>query len=82
MGLFDLFKGNGKKDKGEKAEKPKPNAAARFAERAGDKRAQNFDRQEAIAALAEMGTADAVAALGSAIVRGSAISCPSRDRGR
>ncbi len=60
MGLFDLFKGTGKKDN---ADRPKANAAARWAERAGDKRAQNYDRQEAISALAEMGTADAVTAL-------------------
>ncbi len=60
MGLFDLFKGNGKKDN---ADRPKANAAARWAERAGDKRAQNYDRQEAISALAELGTPDAVTAL-------------------
>lgn len=62
MGLFDLFKG------GPKAEKKKPAsekeaAAAKWADRAGDKRAQNYDRQEALAALAEMKTAEAVAAL-------------------
>ena len=50
MGLFDLFKSGG--GKGDKADK-KSNAAAKWAERAGDKRAQNYDRQEAIQALAE-----------------------------
>lgn len=58
MGLFDLFKGGGK-DKGEK----KSNPAAKWAEKAGDKRAQNYDRQEAIQALADMGTPEAAAAL-------------------
>lgn len=59
MGLFDLFKGGKKNDKGEKKSSP----AAKYAERAGDKRAQNHDRGEAIQALADMGTADAAAAL-------------------
>src|SRR5215470_10440294 len=54
MGLFDRFKG-GKKEKA--------SPAAKWAEKAGDKRAQNYDRQEALQQLAEMGTADAVAAL-------------------
>lgn len=58
MGLFDLFKSGGK----DTAEK-KSNAAAKWAERAADKRAQNYDRQEAIQALAEMGTPEAAAAL-------------------
>jgi HEAT repeat protein len=61
MGLFDLFKGGGAK--GEKKGDKKSNAAAKWAERAGDKRAQNYDRQEAIQALAEMGTPEAAAAL-------------------
>ena len=59
MGLFDLFKGG--KSSGE--EKPKANPAAKWANVAADKRAQNYDRQEAIQQLATMGTADAVAAL-------------------
>ena len=61
MGLFDIFKG-GKKEKGEK---PTSGAkeAAKWAERAADKRAQNYDRQEAIAALADMKTPEAAAAL-------------------
>ncbi|WP_394827177.1 hypothetical protein [Pendulispora albinea] len=61
MGLFDLFK-SGSKDKAEKRD-PKAAAAAKWAERAGDKRAQNYDRQEALHALAEMKTAEAAAAL-------------------
>jgi hypothetical protein len=57
MGLFDLFKGT----KGD--EKPKASPAAKWANVAGDKRAQNYDRQEAIHALADMGSAEAAAAL-------------------
>lgn len=58
MGLFDLFRG---KDKG--GEKPKSNPAAKWAEAAGSKRAQNYDRQEALQELATMGTSDAAEAL-------------------
>jgi hypothetical protein len=57
MGFFDLFKGKGKD--GEK----KPSPAAKFAEAAGSKRAQAYDRQEALHELAKLGTADAVQAL-------------------
>jgi hypothetical protein len=56
MGLFDLFKAKGD-------DKPKASPAAKWANVAGDKRAQNYDRQEAIGALAAMGSADAVGAL-------------------
>jgi hypothetical protein len=56
MGLFDLFKG------GDTGDRPKVSAAAKWADRV-DKRAQNYDRQEAIQALSELGTADAVAIL-------------------
>jgi hypothetical protein len=56
MGFFDLFKAKGE-------DKPKASAAAKWANVAGDKRAQNYDRQEAISALAAMGSADAVSAL-------------------
>jgi HEAT repeat protein len=59
MGLFDLFKSKGDA----RAEKPKANPAAKWANVAADKRAQNYDRQEAIAALSAMGTAEAAAAL-------------------
>src|SRR5580658_7485214 len=54
MGLFDLFKGEKKGSKG--------NPASKWAERV-EKRAQNYDRQEAIQALAEMATAEAVEVL-------------------
>jgi HEAT repeat protein len=57
MGLFDLFK----QDKGKK-ERPKSSPAAKWADRI-EKRAQNYDRQEAIQALADLGTPDAVEAL-------------------
>ncbi len=51
MGLFDRFKGGA-------AEKRKATPAAKWADRV-ERRVQNYDRQEAIQALAEMGTADA-----------------------
>jgi len=57
MGLFDLFK----QDKSKK-ERPKGSPAAKWADRM-EKRAQNYDRQEAIHALADMATSDAVALL-------------------
>jgi len=68
MGLFDLFKSGTKKSgggngNGNGAKTPAGSAAAKWAEKAADKRAQNYDRQEAIAELAEMGTAEAAAAL-------------------
>jgi hypothetical protein len=59
MGLFDLFKGG----RAAGDDKPKASPAAKWANVAADKRAQNYDRQEAIQQLAAMGTADAVAAL-------------------
>lgn len=59
MGLFDLFKGKGNKGKDEKKSSP----AAKWAEAASSKRAQAYDRQEAIAELAKLGTPDAVEAL-------------------
>ncbi len=55
MGFFDFFK----KDKGS----TKSNPAAKWAEAAGSKRAQNYDRQEALNELAAMGTAEAAEAL-------------------
>jgi hypothetical protein len=57
MGLFDLFRG-GDKNK----DRPKGSPAAKWADRI-EKRAQNYDRQEAIQALAELGTPEAVEAL-------------------
>ncbi len=59
MGLFDRFKGGAK---GEKKERPKSSPAAKWSERI-DKRAQNYDRQEAIQALADLGTRDAAEVL-------------------
>ena len=58
MGLFDLFKAGG----GDKKPGSKANPAAKWADRL-EKRAQNYDRQEAINALSEMATSEAVEAL-------------------
>ena len=55
MGLFDLFKGGEKKQ-------AKSSPASKWADRI-EKRAQNYDRQEAIQALADLGTGEAVEAL-------------------
>jgi hypothetical protein len=65
MGLFDLFKGKSGKDGGKDGAAPakKSNAAAKYAEAAGSKRAQAYDRQEAIAELCKLKSADAVEAL-------------------
>ncbi|MEO6418766.1 MAG: HEAT repeat domain-containing protein, partial [Polyangiaceae bacterium] len=59
MGFFDLFKGG--KDK--PVEEKRASAAAKWAAVARDKRAQNYDRQEALVTLAGMETSDAAAAL-------------------
>lgn len=59
MGLFDRFKGGAR---AEKKERPKANPAAKWADRV-EKRAQNYDRQEAIQALADLGTAEAAEVL-------------------
>jgi hypothetical protein len=61
MGLFDLFKSKG--GGGKDGEPKKSNAAAKYAEAAGSKRAQAYDRQEAIAELCKLKSADAVEAL-------------------
>ncbi|HEY3822075.1 MAG TPA: HEAT repeat domain-containing protein [Polyangiaceae bacterium] len=55
MGLFDLFKS-------EKKHTKEKSPASKWADRI-EKRAQNYDRQEAIQALGEMATSDAVEAL-------------------
>ncbi|MBX3229315.1 MAG: HEAT repeat domain-containing protein [Labilithrix sp.] len=60
MGLFDIFKKNSGKGDGEKK---KPSSIAKWAEYAGSKRAQAYDRQEAIQELSKQGTAEAVEAL-------------------
>src|ERR1017187_5595852 len=59
MGLFDRFKTS---TKGDKRERPKGNPAAKWADRI-EKRVQNYDRQEAIQALADMASADAAEVL-------------------
>jgi HEAT repeat protein len=63
MGLFDLFKGKGGDKKSDGDRKGKTNPADKWAQAAGDKRAQNYDRQEAIQALADMKSPEAAAAL-------------------
>ncbi len=67
MGLFDFFRGskNDNKSSGDKGDEKKKKAspAAKWAEAAGSKRAQAYDRQEAIQELSALGTADAVEAL-------------------
>ena len=60
MGLFDLFKGGTQKAEGKP--RPKASPAAKWADRV-ERRVQNYDRQEAIQALSEMGSADAVEVL-------------------
>lgn len=59
MGLFDLFKGS---PKAEGKPRPKGSPAAKWADRV-ERRVQNYDRQEAIQALSEMGTPEAVEVL-------------------
>lgn len=61
MGLFDLFKG--KSGSSKDGATKKSNAAAKYAEAAGSKRAQAYDRQEAINELCKLKSADAVEAL-------------------
>lgn len=72
MGLFDLFKGKSKSaggggSGGSDADKKKPSAAAsaaaKWAEPVGSKRAQAYDRQEAINELCKQKTPEAVEAL-------------------
>jgi hypothetical protein len=66
MGLFDIFKAKPKGKAGH-SERPKPvdkvdKEIARFADSV-HKRAANYDRQEALEALAKIGTPDAAAAM-------------------
>lgn len=63
MGFFDLFKGKSGSGKDGGGEQKKSNAAAKYAEAAGSKRAQAYDRQEAIQELCKLKSADAVEAL-------------------
>ena len=57
VGLFDFFKAKS----GEPAKKG--GSASKWADRAADKRAQTYERTEALQALADLGTADAAEAL-------------------
>jgi hypothetical protein len=59
MGLFDRFRGSAR---GDKRERSKGNPAAKWADRI-EKRVQNYDRQEAIQALADMASAEAAEVL-------------------
>ena len=59
MGLFDLFKSK----KSESAAPSADKTVARYAKTAADKRAQNYDRMEALEALARVRTQEAAAAL-------------------
>jgi hypothetical protein len=61
MGLFDLFKGKSK-DSAPPAAGGDKNVA-RFARAAGDKHAQNYDRMEALEALARIPTSESAAAM-------------------
>lgn len=60
MGLFDFFKG---KSTAGGAEPKRSGSAAKWAQAASDKRAQTYDRQEAINELAKLASADAAEAL-------------------
>lgn len=62
MGLFDIFKKN-KGDGGGSGESGKKSPASKWAHAAGDKRAQAYERQEAIAELCKLKSPDAVEAL-------------------
>jgi hypothetical protein len=59
MGLFDVFRGGAK---GERKDRPKAGSAAKWADRV-ERRAQNYDRQEAIQALGDMASVEAVEVL-------------------
>lgn len=62
MGLFDFFKGKPTTSPPPKGGVSKDKNVSRYAD-AISKKAQNFDRQEAIENLAKLGTADAASAL-------------------
>lgn len=59
MGLLDFFKKSSDSDK----KQPSPRELARLTRVVGNKLSQDYDRQEAIAVLSELGTADAVRVL-------------------
>ncbi|MBI2395255.1 MAG: HEAT repeat domain-containing protein [Deltaproteobacteria bacterium] len=62
MGLFDFFKGKGARSGASERPKPLDKNVARYAD-AISKKAQNFDRQEALDALSKVGSAEAASAL-------------------
>jgi HEAT repeat protein len=63
MGLFDFLGKKKQDDSGAAPKKVSPKDVPRLARLAGDKMAQNYDRQEAIEELAKAGTAEAAEAL-------------------
>lgn len=63
MGIFDFLSKKRPEDGGVPAKKASPKDISRLARLAGEKMAQNYDRQEAIEELGKMGTADAAKAL-------------------
>ena len=63
MGLFDLFKGKTGSDKAASAQPAVDKNVARLGRVAGDKHAQNYDRIEAIEALARTPSAESAEAL-------------------
>jgi hypothetical protein len=63
MGLFDIFKGKAKSEGAPAATSSGDKNLARLGKVASDKHAQNYDRIEAIDALARLGSGDAAAAL-------------------
>ena len=62
MGLFDFFKGKSAKTGNTERPRPGDKNVARYSD-AISKKAQNYDRQEAIEALAKVGSAEAATAL-------------------
>lgn len=63
MGLFDLFSKKSDQAGAPKAKPASPKELARLARLASDKLAQNYDRQDAIAALSELRNEDGARAL-------------------
>jgi hypothetical protein len=63
MGLFDLFSKKSDQTGAAKAKAASPKELARLARLASDKLAQNYDRQDAIAALSELRNEDGARAL-------------------
>jgi hypothetical protein len=63
MGLFDLFSKKSEQSGGSKAKATSPKELARLARLASDKLAQNYDRQDAIAALSALRNEDGARAL-------------------